>query len=543
MGRRPAWLLSSHAAPIALASGAANPSLQTTKFGKAYLAFTAADGSGHDVRTAYYDNGRWALEATPLNAVPADNAGTGKGRPEVAAAGDGVAIVVWGEQGHIYVRRVWGTAPSFALDQADIPILSGWSEVSADQPSVGSGGDSTYANVAFREVMTNGVQTQERVLMDRLHAGLFDGVTQPDGLSTPGAEGADEPGVSGSEYGYGFVTSARDASNQVWAMVLGRNGLPGSTLRIDSLQNATPPLAVSGMDGLFSGMVVWQHDPGPPGTAEIRALRYDGSDFGTETVLSTPALGPTDAVSGIATAGDGAGDAVAGWVQGASGSKAIVTAQLYQPPGSLAAAKAPRYVQSLRPLLSWSPAKSAWGVTYRVNLDGILIATTGATSVTVPSPLAQGSHRWLVSATNGAGVSSASRPVNMFVDTLAPRGVLTLTGVKRVGSRLHVYVASSDTPLGLPSSDASGVASVDVNWGDGHVYRIQHGKFHLYSRAGTYRLTVKLTDHAGNVATIVRHVRIVPKPKPKPKPKPRGRRKHPAREASVSAVATVQGLS
>jgi hypothetical protein len=525
-----------YAAPIALAAGATNPSLQRTKFGKAYLAFTADDGSGHDVRTAYYNNGQWALEPTPLNALAADDAGTGQGRPQVAAAGDGVAIVVWGEQGHIYVRRVWGTMPSIALDQADVPTLSGWSEVSADQPSVGSGGDSTYANVVFREVMTNGAQTQKRVLMNRLHASLLEGVTQPDGLSTPGAEGADEPGVSGSEYGYGFVTAARDGTNQVWAMVLGRNGLAGSVLRIDSLQNATPPFAASGMDGLYSGMVVWQHDPGAPGASDIRARRFDGTAFGSEMILSTPDLGPTDARGGIATTGDGAGDAVAGWVQGASGSKAIVTAQLYQPPGSVAPAKAPLYVRILRPILRWSPAKSSWGVTYQVNLDGIQIAQTGATSVTVPSPLAQGLHRWLVTATNRAGVSTTSRSVALFVDTLAPRSALNLTGVKRAKAQLHLQVSYSDTPLGLPSSDASGVASVYVNWGDGHAYRIRHGKFHRYAGAGTYKLTVKFTDRAGNVTTIVRHLRI----KAKPKPKRPSRRKHSARKATASAVVTVK---
>ena len=50
-------------APDALAAGASNPSLEMTNFGKGYLAFTVADGSGHDVRAAYYDSGAWALEA------------------------------------------------------------------------------------------------------------------------------------------------------------------------------------------------------------------------------------------------------------------------------------------------------------------------------------------------------------------------------------------------------------------------------------------------------------------------------------------------
>jgi hypothetical protein len=518
-------------APSALASGAANPSLQRTKFGKAYLAFTVADGSGFDVRTAFFFLGKWALEPSPLNAVPADNAGTGAGRPQVAAAGDGIAIVVWGEQGHIYVRRVSGVTPSVALQQADVPALSGWSEMSSAEPAVGSGGDSTYANVVFREVLTNGAQTQERVLMNRLHASVFDGVAQPDGVSTPGPEGAYQPATSDSEYAIGFVTSAHDISNQLWGTVL--NGRPIGTLRIDSLPNATPPYGTSAMDGLYSGLVAWQHDPGLPGTAEVRARVYDSGSFGPEMVLSSPTLGPTDASRGITTAGDGSGDAAVAWVQGPAGAKAIVTDQLYQSPGSFDSENSHQYARTLQPRLSWSPVKSFWGVTYRVILDGGQIAQTAATSVTTPAPLAQGPHRWQVIATNAAGVSSTSPLSTVFVDTVPPTGRLKLTGTKHAHSLLHASVIASDVPAGLPPSDGSGVAAMYISWGDHHVYRIRHGKFHTYARPGRYTVKVTIDDRAGNVTTIVSHLHITPKPKPKPtaKPKASPHPKHSTRRA------------
>ena len=94
-------------------------------FGKAYLAFTAAGDGGHDVRTAYYNQGQWALGSSPLDANPADDAGAGSGRPQVATAGDGIGIVAWGESGHIYTRRVLGTSPSIVDEQADPPSISG----------------------------------------------------------------------------------------------------------------------------------------------------------------------------------------------------------------------------------------------------------------------------------------------------------------------------------------------------------------------------------------------------------------------------------
>ena len=98
-------------APAALIGGASNPSLQLSNLGKAYLAFTVVDGAGSDVRAAFWARGAWALETSPLNAIPADDAGTGTGRPQVATAGDGVGTVVWGEGGtRLLAPRLGGGA-------------------------------------------------------------------------------------------------------------------------------------------------------------------------------------------------------------------------------------------------------------------------------------------------------------------------------------------------------------------------------------------------------------------------------------------------
>ena len=71
-------------APGLFSGAASNPSIQMSNFGKAYLAFTVADGAGHDVRAAYFNKSTWALEAAALNVTPGDDAGTGTGRPQVA---------------------------------------------------------------------------------------------------------------------------------------------------------------------------------------------------------------------------------------------------------------------------------------------------------------------------------------------------------------------------------------------------------------------------------------------------------------------------
>ncbi len=504
-----------------LFDAASNPAISITDFGKAYLAFTAAVPGGSDVRAAYYYQGQWALEPTPLNAVVGDDAGTGAGRPAVAAAGDGVAIVVWGDGSHIYSRRVWGTSPgpSVAYEQADPASVGGWTEVSADQPTVGTGGDSSYANVVFRELVANGSQTQERVLMNRLHGSEYDGVTQPDGVPTPGPEGADQPEIADSEYGNGLALCAHGASNQVWATKLQNNGQSVGTQRVDSLPNVTPPFATAGMDGLYSGLVTWQHDPGPLGTPEIRARHYNRSGFGPELVLSSPTLGPTDAARGLLTAGDVNGDAAVAWIQGTGASTQIVAAQLYQPPGPFAPVSSSPYVRTVSPVLSWSTPQESWGVRYTVTVDGAQVAQTSATSVIVATALTQGPHTWQVTAINPTGLTSTARVGRLFVDTLAPVATFTLTGTRKAGSPVHVYIRYTDTPPGLPPSDGSGVASVTVSWGDRTVSRTQHSKFHVYKRRGLYLVTVTVTDRAGNTTKLVRSVRIAGKSKPKAKRK------------------------
>ncbi|MBV9715840.1 MAG: PKD domain-containing protein [Solirubrobacterales bacterium] len=505
----------------ALATGAASPAIQMSNFGKAYVAFTAADGAGHDVRAAYYYNGAWALEGSPLNNLAADDAGTGNGRPAVTAAGDGVGIVAWGEGGHIFTRRVWGIAPSIILEQADAP-LPGCTELFADQPAIGAGGDSSYAAVAFHEQLSCGGQTQSRVLMNRLQASIYDGVSTADGLPAGNADSAQEPRVTVAEYGSGWVTSAWGGSDNVFATLLGGNASHGGVLQINAEPNAGDPYVVPATAGLYSSLIAWQHDPGAAGYPDIRA-RYassGGTSLGPEMMLSSPAQGPAYAAAGIAAAGDVNGDAAVSWVQGSPSAAEIVVAELYQAPAPIDAVSSFQYSRSSRALLAWAPQRASWGpITYTVSVDGAPVGQTGATSFTVPS-LLDGSHSWTVVAANPAGLTSTMAPARVFVDTHPPAVAFTLTGTRRAGATVHIALRYSDTPPGLPASHGSGVAKATVYWGDGtpHV-QISHGAVHVYKRPGRYKIRVVVQDRAGNTTTVSRYVKIAaPKTTGKPKP-------------------------
>ncbi len=498
-----------YSAPIPLAAGASNPAIAITNLGKAYLAFTVAGAGGHDVRCAYYYQGDWALQSAPLDTVPADDAGTGAGRPAVAASGDGVGIVAWGEAGHIFTRRVWGTAPSVVFEQADPPSLGGWHEASSSDPVLATGGDSSYVAVAFREMFANGAQQQSRVLMQRLQGSAYDGVVQVDGLSTPGADGGDQPQVEAAEYGQGFVTSERDSSHELVAMQLLDNESPGAVFRVDSLPNSSAPFAAPASAGFHSTLVAWQEDPFV-GSPEIRARFFDGTSIGPEEVLSSPSMGPTDAADGLAAAGDIAADAAVAWVQGQAGSRSIVAAQLYQPPGSFHALKAFRYSRTTAPTLSWSPSPEFWGqIRYLVSINGVEVAQTTRTSVRIPAAaqLAQGRHRWQVTAVNPAGLGKIDGAATVFVDTIPPSVHIRLGGRRTAGSRLVLRVRATDAVV-VPRAAASGIKEVRVKWGDGTSSRINQSKTHLYPAARRYKITVTVTDRAGNKTVVVLKIRI-----------------------------------
>lgn len=496
--------------PTPLFAGAANPSLSMSNFGKAYVAFTAF---GDSVRTAYYYNGVWGLESAPLNANPAEPAGQSTAAvddaPQVVTAGDGTAIVAWGEAGHIYTRRVVGTSPSIAYEQLDPSSFGGWSESSADDPQISAGGDSSYVAVAFDEVLQSGGQQQTRVLVNHLQASQIDGAVVADGQGVPGAEGSDQPRVALQEYGAGFVTAEGEQSHNVFATTIGNNAFPGATAQINSAYEQAQPDAVPATAGTVSTLIAWQQNPGADGP-EIR-VRYapDGSDLGPEEVVSTPGLGPTDADLGLYADGDLAGDAAIAWVQGSGTQNQIVTAQLFQAPGGITPSALFQYVRTVTPVLSWSAASELWGSpVYTVKVGGVVVGQTTATALQVPLPLTQGRHVWQVTATNLAGLTNSSQTSTVFVDTIAPSVTLKITGERRVGDLLRANVNYTDAPHGLRHSQASGVKTVQIKWGDGATAFITHRASHVYKRRRTYTVTVIAIDRAGNRTVVTRKLKI-----------------------------------
>jgi hypothetical protein len=200
-----------------------------------------------------------------------------------------------------------------------------------------------------------------------------------------------------------------------------------------------------------------------------------------------------------------------------------------------------RYVTTASPLLFWSTSAELWGApAYTLRIDGTPVGQTTATELVPPAPMANGRHRYQLSAVNLAGVTTNSPVATVFVDTVAPRATWRLSGTSIVKTREQLHINYVDPPpAGLPKSAASGVATVYVNWGDSSPRaRIRRTTAsHVYTRVRTYTVTITLTDRANNRTVIVHRLKV--KAKPKPKKHKKGKRGGKAAAARARAQLTV----
>jgi hypothetical protein len=499
-------------APRKLHSGAQDPALQLTNWGKAYLAFTATAAGGHDVDVDYYDSGVWQAATGPMNVTPGDDAGMGVGRPSVASAGDGVGIVAWGENGHVYARRVWGTSPSVEDEQLDPSSFGGAAEVSSGAPSISVGGNSSYPDIVYDEQLSTGSNTWNRVLMTRLIAEDVGSTVAVDGLSdsTPGNAGS--PAIAMSEYGRGFILAGDDSTDQLIGTPLTNDGIPTAASAQISQGTSTAPLAgVPAVAGTSAVLLAWEQAPIPGQPEVVERYTADGTTLGSPQVLSTTGA-PLQPADGLAAAGDNGGDEAVAWVQGNSGSLSVEDAQLYQPPGPANPTAKFAYARTPTPRLQWSASQARWGpLRYEVTLDNAVIGETTATSLKVPEALIDGPHVWKVTTVNPAGQTATGRKSTVFVDTVPPRVSFSLSGRRRARRTLTLHLHARDVPADQPGAEASGVATVRILWGDGSelvVHSNLKTAMHAYLHRGSFRIRVKVTDRAGNRTTVSQTVRV-----------------------------------
>jgi hypothetical protein len=476
-----------YAAVQQIATTGSNPDVEMSINGVAYLTWT----SSGDVNAARLERNGTSFNGVPgpLDINPTVVAGTGSGRSKVAVAADGIATVVWGEGGHVYGRRIFELRPSTApQDLGD----------NADEPDISSEDDSSFAWAVFRQ---GGIAVARRLVGSQFDAPV---TLQPN-------EGADAPQVAINGRGVGYAGIGGAGTFNAYGAVLKddvfNTGVPlgGSS--------GVPPLPAPAAAESGDGLVAYQTADPSAGRA-IHARPYDYvpasrvvTPPGPDATLSNPALGPTDATRGLFASADRAGDIGVAFVQGDGAGRQIVAGRFDRAPGAFRANTTTKWRKFARPPLKWGTSFELWGpLTYQVQIDGVPVAQTTSTGITLPNPVKDGLHRWRVVAIDRLGQSSATPSRNLRVDATPPKVSFRLSGSRNRGKLLKIAVKASDASG--TGSKASGLKGVRISFGDGSRTVAGFKAAHRYGRSGHVTVRVSASDKAGNVIAVTRRITV-----------------------------------
>ena len=470
-----------------VAASGSNPDVDMSINGVAYLAWA----SNGDVQAARLERNGTTFNgiAGSLDIDPAVVAGTGTGRPKVAVAADGIATVVWGEGGHVYGRRIFelrlSTAPQDLGDNADAPDIS-------------SEDDSSFAWVVFRQ---GGIAVARRLVGSQ-----FD----PPVTLEPN-EGADLPRVAINGRGVGYAGIGGAGTLNAYGAVL-KDDIFNTGVALGASVGAAP-MPVPAVAESGDGLVAYQLGDASGGRS-IHARPYDYvpasravTPPGPDVTLSNPALGNADASRGLFASADRAGDVAVAFVQGDGDGRQIVAGSFDRAPGAFRANTTTKWRNLARTPLKWGTSFELWGpLTYQVQIDGVTVAQTTSTGITLPTPVKDGLHRWRVIATDRRGQSAATPTRNLRVDDTAPKVSFKLSGAHKRGKLIKV--AAKATDASGTNAKASGLTVVRISFGDGSRPIVGRRAAHRYGHSGHVTVRVTASDKAGNTITVKRRITI-----------------------------------
>lgn len=491
-----------YGAPQLLTSGASDPSVDMSFNGAAYATYTV-NGDVIGVRMDR-TGATFAPLSGPLDGAPPNVAGVGAGRSRVAVSADGTGLAVWGENNHIYARRMFGTNPSSALLDLTLATLDGHAGGAADSPSVDIEDDSSFAWVAFRQQFADGGGSTPRAIGVRLRGSRTDAPVAFDGLGW-GGQGVQDPAVDLNGKGQGVVTVGTSGGSALSAIL--KDDILNPALPIGG--SAPPARPIGAVAETTDRVVGWL------GVADgsVHGLFYDDKSStrvvpgpGPDTRLTNPELGAVDPNAGFDVAGDRTGDFSFAYIQGSGDARRLVLAAYDRLPGAFAISTSSKNWRNVvKNPLAWGTALELWGpLTYSVLVDGKAVVQTQTTKATLPvGALSEGLHTWRVTATDRRGQSVTTPVKPLKVDTVAPTASFSVKRKQRV-----VTVTTKAADVIPPSGNAAGIRFVRIDWGDGSGFTQARKAAHRYGRTGAFTVRVSATDRAGNVVVAERVIHI-----------------------------------
>ncbi|MEJ7781639.1 MAG: hypothetical protein WKF99_03650 [Solirubrobacteraceae bacterium] len=493
--------------PQAIAGAASNPDVALGVGAKGYLVWVQPGSSAADLRAASVDRaGNWSALDGVLDIAPGNDAGTGTGRPRVAAAADGFAIVAWGEADQVWARKLFRTQMSQLPQQLSGTAIDGAAPVSADLPEVDMEFDSSFAWVAFRQAVAG---PNNRVVARRMRGTEFEPPVAVDGVGARGG-GATAPAIDLNGRGVGLASSAGDGGIVRAARLRFDAFLPTQTL---TPAFGVPPAPVPVLSENDDGLVAYLTGQDVRARPSIAGDREEGGGdpaLGDEAVLSAAGAGPVDAGKGLDASVDRAFGAVVVWVQGPPGAQTLTYGVHDRSPGFFNGYTGRNWRPLEDNVLTWADTVDLWGpVSYQPLLNGQPLGPPVAERrSTLPEPIPEGRHDWSVVATDIRGQTFETEERRLLIDRTVPDLDVRVTGRRQAGQRLQIRVRAKEPGS---AGQASGLDFVRVTpGGGGRVRKGEAGKGRRFAtrtltvnqayRAGEHTLKVTAYDRAGNIA-------------------------------------------
>jgi hypothetical protein len=465
-----------------LGAAASDPTLSMGPSGAAYVTFQVAG----DVRVARLGGSAWTLIEQPIDIDP----GRSAAQATIATSADGTAIAAWTEAGAVWTRRVVRTRLSSTAQPVSFESLDGGAGGAADSPTIDIEDDSSYAWVVFRQDF-GGVS---RVVSRR----LIGSQVQPPVAIDAGTGGSEAPQFDMTGRGRGLAAIGVRGSQAVLGTPLGSDNdwNPAQGIGVGAPFDPRPVVALS-ENG--RGTIAWQ--TGGAG-AQLVARFWNARQFEDTSGLSDPALGPVDANAGVDAAADAGGNQAVAYVQGEGDARRVQVAVFDKEPRTTGGGNHDDWQRTRNFTLKWSRVEDSWGaVRYRVDVDGIPLATTSRTSATVRG-LPDGRHVYSVTAVDQRDQATDGPNRLLYVDMTAPIARLTARRAK-VGRPAPIELSASDGE----AIAGSGVKSVTVRYGDGRSAVLAVPRIGLidgatlgnrYRKSGRYTVRAEIRDVAGN---------------------------------------------
>jgi hypothetical protein len=487
------------------------PDLAMNAGGQAYLTYLVVTDTsalnppgyvGASVRVARYNNRLWSLSGSAANRNPASpvRLPTEASGPRVGIDLRGNGLVAWQEPDDEFIDRVW--ARRLFGGSVGVPLQvspSTW----ADGPVRGAA-DAFALDVAGFGQAAVALRQQPGQSTALGAPRLFVGEMADAFSAEGGAFGAPRLVDGGVKAGLGPPSAAVEPNGGFLAgfSAAGTALLAGGDSReLGPLQRADggggvvvgEPLVDLSETG--AAVSAWREQRGGAGTIGVQERRADG--VAEPAALSTLRGG---AVADLRLGGSGLGDALLTWTQGSGANAQVAAAFVDAPPDPFNVETPEGWKRQEKVTLHWPEATNAISrVRYSLSVDDEPIGkpTRRLFAQLKSNRIGDGRHRVQVFAIDDSGQQTGSRNAVLLIDRRPPRVKL-----RRHGRRLSVVLADG------ARRESSGVkgSAVKIAFGEGGAP--SGARRHVYKRSGSFRVTIRARDRAGNLSELRRKVRI-----------------------------------